>query len=167
MAKVSPIKDKYKEGKYIRMRLVNVEGHWAHLQKPDTAFGDSKYSIDLYMDDALGDALRAEGFNVKPKVTSDGTVATKNHLKPKSSAIDKKTGGMNKPPEVVGPDGKPFTEPIGNGSILNVTIDARAWPKVGKPSEWTLSAYLVKVEVVKHIPYTGGVQDFGSSSVPF
>lgn len=160
------IDNKYKQGKYVQFRLNNVEGHWFHLDKPDTAFGNNRWTLDCHLEDHLANQLKAEGFNVKDKEAKDGTVI-KNVFKPKKDAINKKTGQPNKPPEVVGPDGKtPFTEPLGNGTVVNLILSARAW-EISK--KWTLGCYIEKVQVVKHVPFSGGgFEDVsGSEDVPF
>jgi hypothetical protein len=153
MATIDP---KYKQGKYIQFRLNNVEVHWAKLYVPDTAFGNNRYTIDMHLDDALAALLKAEGFNVQDKEAKDGTII-KNVFKAKKDALTK-AGKIQKAPEVVGPDGRtPFTEDIGNGSICNLILSARAWEISRK---WTLACYIEKVQVVKHIPYAkGGFED--------
>lgn len=150
------IDSKYKQGKYVQFRLNNVEVWWAKVHKPDTAFGNNRYTIDMHLEDAVAKQMIAEGFSVKDKEAKDGSTI-KNVLRAKKDAITK-NGTPQKAPEVVGPDGKtPFTEDIGNGSICNLILSARAWD-INK--KWVLTVYLEKVQVVKHVSFAGsGFED--------
>jgi hypothetical protein len=144
------IDKKYKDG-YVGIRLKNVEVWWAHVHTPDTAFGNNKYCIEAHLTDALAKQLKAEGFSVGDKKKPDGTVV-KNIFKAKTEVLNKKTGKPNNPPKIFGPDGSTFTDAIGNGSICDLVIDAKAWEVRGA---WILSAYLKEVHVVKHVAYEG------------
>lgn len=158
------IDQKFKDG-YVPFRLTNVEVYWAHVHTPDTAFGNNKYCLEMHLSDAVAAQLKALGYDIKDK-EKDG-MTFKNVFKAKTEVVNKKTGEKNKPPIVVDESGAPFTENIGNGSICHVTMDAKAWQVRGS---WQLSAYLKKVEVVWHVPYSGAVSfEFGekTADVPF
>ena len=156
------IDSKYKQGKYIQFKLNNVEVWWAKVHKPDTAFGNNRWSIDMHLTDALSAQMKAEGFNVTDK--ESGGVVTKNILRAKKDAVTK-DGKPQKAPEVVGPDGRtPFTDDIGNGSICNLILSARAW-EINK--KWVLTTYLEKVQVVKHVAYAGSSFEDVSGELAF
>ena len=153
---VATIDPKYLKG-YVKMKLSNVTVHWAHLLKPDTAFNGNKWHLTASLSDELAEALRKEGFTIVDK----GTI--KNVLKVKKEALTAK-GVANEPPFIVGPDGRtPFTQEVGNGSICNLLISAKAWTVRGATM---ISAYLDGVQVVSHVPYSSGFEDV-SGNVPF
>ena len=157
------IPQKYKDG-YVKLSLTNVEVYWAHVQKADREFGNNKWHLQMRLDDKLAEELKAEGFNVKDKTDKQGNVA-KNTLIAKKEVM-KKNGQPNKQPYIKGPDGKTdFTDNIGNGSILNLNLSAKAWKIRGK---WSLSCYLDGIQVVNHVPYAGGFSDVSEATeVPF
>lgn len=158
------IDQKFKDG-YVNFIVPNVPVYWCHLTRPDTAFGDSKWSIEMRLPDGeLAKNLKDSGFNMKDKKDKQGNII-KNCLVAKKATQGKE--GPNKAPMVVHLDGKtPFTEDIGNGSICNVKVQAKAWKVNGK---WILSLYLEGVQVVEHVAYNGGgFEDLtGGSDVPF
>lgn len=145
------IDQKYKDG-YVNFIIPNVEVFWAHVYTPDTAFGDSKWSIEMRLPDGeLATNMKDAGFNIKDKTDKNGNVI-KNVLVAKKATHSK--SGENEPPTIVGLDGRTkFTENIGNGSICNVKVSAKAWKVRGK---WILSLYLEGVQVLKHVEYNGG-----------
>lgn len=152
------IKKEYREG-YVKFRLNNLEVQWAHLLRPDTAFGGSKWCVEIILTDEYIEKYGKEGFTFKEK---DG----KTILKAKKNTQTAKCGEQS-PPLVVGPDGRtPWTEDIGNGSVCNLNLSARAWKVGGKE---TISTYIESVQVVKHVAYeSDSFEDLsGEEDIPF
>ena len=146
------IDKKYTEG-YVRMILPNVTLYWAKVLTPDTEFGKNEWCVDIAIpDEVLASALKKEGFNIQDKeYKSAGTV--KNVLKAKRQVM-RKDGTKQEPPKVWHPDAvTPFTKDLGNGTVANVKLSARAWQVKGK---WHLSAYIEEIQVVDHKEYAGG-----------
>ncbi len=138
--------DRKFEDNYVPCSFRNKPCQWAKIQTPDDYKGKHTWSIQLIynMSDPQekkeADALKAAGFNVREK---NGVT----FLAVKSDA-DKNP----KPPLCVGPDGKtPFTEDLGNGTIVNVNASARHWSVCE-----TITLYLEGVQVVNHVPYKKG-----------
>lgn len=156
------IDPKYK--KYVKFGLNNVKGFWIKVLEPDTAY-EHKWSIDLHLTDAQATELKAVGFSVKDEVKNKkGEIVGKNVLKV-SKKVKNKDGSDNKPPFVVSQDGRtPWTEPLGNGSLLNLKLSAKAWYVQGK---WTLSCYLDGVQVVVAEEYGSGFGDVTEEDMPF
>lgn len=153
------IDDKFKTS-YVKFKLSNVPVRYAHLQTPDTAFGDCKFHLQALCDDGTAGNLEKMGFVLKEKKDKEGNV-TKNILNPKKNGR-KKDGTPNEPPSVVGLDGRtPFTDELGNGSVCNLLLSAKAWQVKGT---WVLSCYIESVQVVKHVPRSGGFDDLSEGS---
>lgn len=128
---------------YVKFPLDNVTSNWVYLTELDTTF-EHKWSSDLVLDDEVGAAMKAMGFNVRDLTDKSGNV-TKNVLKVVKKEKNK-DGSLNPQPLVVGPDGKTtFTARIGNGSVLNYKLTAKAWKVKG---QWSLSCYLDAAQVV-------------------
>ena len=161
------IDDKYTTG-YQNFNLSNIVCYWVHLDpaNPDTAFGNNKWCLEMRLDDEIAAQLKALGFSVGDKTDKDGTV-TKNIFKAKKEVMTK-SGVAQTPPNVVGPDGKTkwnFAETIGNGTVCNLQLSAKAWPIKGK---WKMGCYITGVQVVDHVPYAGSFEDTTKKSdVPF
>jgi len=161
---MSEIEQKYKDG-YVSFKLSNVEVWWAYLQKTDTAFGNNKWCMEMRLEDGVANQLKDIGFNIVDKEDKEGN-EIKNIFKAKKEKLTKK-GKEQKKPLVYAADGVTImTEDVGNGSICNVMLQAKAWPIRGK---WQLGAYIDKVQVVKHVPYEGGdsFEDVSEESAPF
>lgn len=145
------IDQQYKDG-YVSFRLTNVEVWWAYLQRTDTAFGNDKWCLEMHLEDDVASQLKDIGFNIVDKEDKNGKII-KNTFKAKKERKTKK-GKEQKKPLVYLADGSTITEDdVGNGSICNVMLEAKAWPIRGK---WQLAAYINKVQVVKLVPYKGG-----------
>jgi hypothetical protein len=148
---------------YVTFRLSNVPVRWAHLFRPDTEFGNNRWSMEILSSDEMAKELTAMGYNLKTKTDKEGNV-TKNILFAKKNVLDR-NGKPQRPPMVVGPDGvTPWTEELGNGTIVNVVLQARAW-KVNH--KWTLGCYIDKVQVVTHVPRGTTFADLTKEDVPF
>jgi hypothetical protein len=146
MAKKGDIQivDKFIEGEVFP--LTNVPCKWASLKDPDTRF-EHCWKVDLILTKEQAEKMKAVGFNVKQDSEGEWYLRAKKKTKTKS-------GTPLEPPRVVSRDGStPFTERIGNGSILNVNIFAKYLEVNGKTH---LPAYLNEVQVVEHVPYSGG-----------
>ena len=156
------IEQKYKDG-YVRFKLSNVKVFWAHINKPDTAFGGNKWTVEMRLEDEIATALKSIGFNVNDKKDKEGN-DIKNVFKAKKE-VATRAGKEQTPPVCVGADGKtPFTDDIGNGSICNLNLSAKAWQIRG---EWTLACYIEGIQVVQHEAYSGGFEDVSGDSSGF
>lgn len=160
MAKAGVVQDpKFIEGATFVLKSVPVK--WAKVQEdnPDTMF-ERCWKLDAVLDKPLADSMIAAGFNVHEK---DGE-----YLLSCKTKCATKAGKPNKPPVVVGRDGKtPFTREIGNGSICNVKVYAKFTTVSGKTY---LPAYLNAVQVVDHVEYNGAgfdSVDDEDTDVPF
>jgi len=154
------IDQKYADG-YVKFKLTNIKVFWAKVHEPDTKF-EHKWSVDCHLEDGLAGELKKLGFAVNDKTLKDGTVI-KNLFKVTKKVRTAK-GVENKPPQVVGADGRtPHTEQIGNGSICNLNLSAKAWPIKGT---WILSAYLDGVQVVDGVEF-GGFDDVSGDTNDF
>ena len=158
MASKKKIDSKY-EDEYVPISLDNIEVQWAHLIEPDVAFGGNKWCVDLILPDELAGEMEAAGFNIKERKDKDGKIIGKNVVTAKKEVMTKK--GKNDPPKLFGPDGKPgWDKPIGNGSICNLRLTARKWPISS-----SITLYIEKAQIVKHVEYTKGADDsFGDTT---
>lgn len=159
---MSNMADKLKAGQYVNFNISNVECRFCHLFQPDTAFGGNKWHLQAILADEVAEELKALGLTVKDHTDKEGNV-TKNILKPKKEVVTSK-GKQQDPPIIVGPDGRtPFTEEIGNGSVLNLRLSARDW------GSGRVGCYIEKVQVVKHVPRASDFEDLTQTGddVPF
>ncbi len=156
------IEQKYRDG-YVSFRLTNVKVWWAHLQRTDTAFGNNKWCMEMHLDDDVAKELKDIGFNIVDKTDKEGNVI-KSIFKAKKEKVTK-AGKEQEKPLVYLADGITVTnDDVGNGSVCNVMLQAKAWPIRGK---WQLGAYIDKVQVVKLVPYDkGGFTDV-TEDIPF
>lgn len=161
---MAAIREEFKLG-YVDFMLRDVPIRFAHLLRPDTEFGNNRYSMEILASDELAKELEDMGYELKEKVDKEGNT-TKNILLAKSQVLDR-AGNKMRPPIIVGPDGKtPWTEEIGNGTVVNAKLQARAWKVSGK---WQLGCYIKEVQIAKHIPKTSsGFQDLTKTDdIPF
>lgn len=115
----------------------------------DKKYGD-KYTICIYLSDAAIRRLKELGYKGSLNEDKDG-VWTKFSRK-KVQQFGSETSDMG-PPEIVGDEDQPFSEPIGNGSLVEVTIDAYNTKSYG------LGTRLRKVKIIEHVPYESGSND--------
>ncbi len=141
------IDDKFDDN-YIPVSFRNKKVQWARLNEPDEYKGKKSWKLQMIYDmtdpteKAEATALKKAGFNVREK---NGIT----FLEVKK-AVDEKH--PEKKPYVVGPDGKtPFTEDIGNGSVVNVNASAHHWDVCE-----TITLYITGVQVVNHVVYEKG-----------
>lgn len=165
MAKVN-----FKNGQFHNMQLDNVKVWWEHLFELDTAFGKSEWNIRCHLEDQpkLCKAMKDVGLNVKDVIdgkNGDNPTPHKDTLMVSKKSITAK-GKVQTPPKIVGPDGRtPWTEELGNGTVVNVQFSIVFYDSLGK-----FGVYLDAVQVVNHVVRnTGGFSDTtgGSSDVPF
>ncbi len=160
-------KTNFKDGKYHNIQFNGVEAYWASLFEPDTAFGKSEWNIRCHFKDAaLVKEMKAIGLNVKDVTdgkNSNNPISYKDTLLVKKGTATAK-GVKNDPPFIVGPDGRtPWTEELGNGSLVNVKASIIYYDSLGK-----FGVYLDGVQVVNHVARAGGFEDVsGDSDVPF
>ena len=124
---------------------------WAKVFKPDDKFGDPVWSVMLYMDDANLENFYCTGMTMKPKTDDEGTFITFRRGQFKNIKNERVEF---KPPEVVGPDGvTPFTDIIGNGSIVTIKVE------YFDTFRGTKGSRLAKVRVDEHVPYITEAQE--------
>lgn len=129
--------------------LKKVPVKWAAVQAPNTTF-DPCWSIDAVLTKEQAKALQAEGLS--PKKDKDGDII----LKLKRN-VDRADGTQNNPPRVIDAGKDRFTDLIGNGSICNIQYNIYEWKWKSKAG---VSAGLVAVQVLDHVPYKGAEDEF-------
>lgn len=119
---------------------------WAKVFQPDTKYG-VKYTIDVLLDDASLDLFRSSGSRVKErKDEKTGEVYIKFSRDEEGFRKGEKvTFG---PPEVLGPDNKPWTALIGNGSVVTCKVEVY-------DSAHGKGTRLAAVRVDEHVPFEG------------
>lgn len=124
----------------------NKEIQWAHTVTPDEYKGKKKWCFEMLYDKNNKDdakeikILKDAGFNIREK--GDKVI-----LK-----VQKDADKYPNPPHTVGPDGvTPFSETLGNGTVVNVNATAKKWDVCS-----TITLYIEGIQVVKHVPYVGG-----------
>lgn len=140
--------------------VVQGKAFWASVQSPNTTY-DPVYSVDLVVDLETAKRLKAEGLEVKKKKEGDkGFEAGDLVVKFKRKAF-KKSGEPNSAPTVVDAKKNPFSELIGNGSVVKVSYTPFEWSYAGKSGT---TGWLNAVQVIEHVPYEGGfgVDEFES-----
>lgn len=120
-----------------------VNGYKSKLEK------NKEWTFDLEIDEETQAVLTEQGFGDRLK-TKDGAVTFK--FKRKAYKAD---GTASKPIKVVDAAGNDWDPEklIGNGSILNVKYNVRAWQD-GEGQ----SADVLAVQVWEYVPYEGGEQ---------
>lgn len=137
--------------------IIQGIAHWAKIVgDPQPGYDKSKleWSLDLEIDADTKKKLTKEGLGPKIKTSKDGEY---DFLAFKRPAV-RSDGTPSKPIKVVGPDGKtPFTQKIGNGSVLNVSFLINETKYQGKTH---LKPGILAVQVAKHVAYEGRGDDF-------
>lgn len=128
------------------MTVVTGKVYWASIQQPNTTY-EPEWGLDLLVDDNNRAALEADGVPIKNKDDERGDFV---HIRQKCSRRD---GTANEAPEVMDAQKRPFTNLVGNGSILNVMYTPFSWEMNGKSG---VTPLLKKVQVVDLVPYKGG-----------
>ena len=129
-------KRNYNEGALILLENVEVNYPYLDPQNPDPEY--AKWSIVAVMDKDQAEEMRDEGFNV----SDEGTLMIK-------KKVATRDGSLNKPPKIVGRDGKTelhFSE-AGRGAIVNVEV----WAKKFRGQK-NVSAFLNVIQVLEAAP---------------
>jgi hypothetical protein len=136
---------------YVGVKFSNVKVQWAKLSTPDEFRGSKKFKLEMYFESAdeleKSEVYKTENFNVRTKNDKVILGMSKDFDKAKFRGAD----GL---PciQVVGPDGvTPFTDDIGNGTVVNINGTAKKWDVSDK-----VTLYIDEVQVVEHVAYAGG-----------
>ena len=140
--------------------IKTLEGYayWANITVPSTTF-EPTYQIELVVDDAVADALEADGFP-----TINGTAKKKDGSPKPSDAyegravmikrkVSRKDGTPNVKPKLFDANGEQVDLTVGNGS--RVLVKYREW-EVENQFGRLQGLDLVKVKIIDLIEYTGG-----------
>ena len=114
---------------------------WAKVFKPDSKY--NLYSINLYLDAKTKADYQKSGIQVGIKTDDDGDYVI--FRRPHAKIIKGKMAELG-PPRVEDKDLQPFEGSIGNGSIVEVTVDVYDSVK-GKGHT------LRNVKVLEHVAY--------------
>ena len=137
------------------MAMIRGKAHWCKiLGAPVNGYKsklekNKEWTFDLEVDENGQAQLREQGFGERLKDKGDHVT-----FKFKRKAY-KADGTASKPIKVVDAQGNDWPEDklIGNGSILNVKYNVRAW----QDGEG-VSADVLAVQVWEYVPYEGGEQ---------
>jgi hypothetical protein len=119
---------------------------WAKVYRPDEKY--DSYSIVLYLDKQSLKQYLKNGHQGEVKEDEDGQFVT---LRRKKEVPTKKGPWILGPPEVVNIDREEFTELIGNGSIVEVTVSTYE-------SRGGMGTRLESVRVLEHVRYERDAQ---------
>lgn len=140
-----------------RFILKNLKCKYAYLFKADDKFGDPAWKIDLELPAPLAEEMKSVGFNVKLR-KDENKVPIPNTYYITAKRKTHTRAGVALTPPAVWDDGRetkkplpwPETKIIGNGSVVNVKVEAE-YMEVG--SALRLPLYLNAVQVVDLVPY--------------
>ena len=135
------------------LKLTNARVKYAKVIRPGKAYDEAhpdEWSVNLYVTDEDRDNLMARGIN--PKEDKDGN---EYWIAKRSTKTTK--GDDQKPPVVVDSAKRPFADDIGNGSVCNVVVTLIPWTKAKRSG---IKLFLQAVQVVNHVPYTKGGEEF-------
>lgn len=138
---------------YENMKLSNVRVEWAKVISPGKPYDETKdpeWSVSMYVTEEDRDALMARGINPKEDKKGNEYWIAKRSTKTRE-------GKDQKPPVVVDAAKRPFTDDIGNGSVCNVVVTLIPWTKAKRSG---IKLFLQAVQVVNHVPYTKGGEDY-------
>lgn len=144
---------------YEILKLKNARVKYAKVIRPGKAYDESQpeeWSINIYPTPEDRDALMARGCNPKEDKAGEEYWVAKRATKTRA-------GGEAKPPKVVDAKLAPFTEDIGNGSVCNINVTLFPWKKGQRTG---IKLYLNAVQVVNHVAYSAGGDDFDAIDVP-
>ena len=135
--------------------IKNAKVKWAKVQEPALTFDEDgkEYSLDLELSDNQIASLRKSGMSpkTKEKVDADGTKYI-TFRKPTHS----RQGKELVPLKIVDRNKKPFTELLGNGTVVNIVLCLLAYDgKFGKGVVIRPEA----IQVVDHVEFSGGGGD--------
>jgi len=144
---IQQIKDAFSTEKYFYFTVDKTACKWAHIQKPDDKFGEPIYKIDLMLSKEQAEDMKAIGFNVR--TNKDGEVFITAKMKAKYP-----DGSYRDKPVVEIEDGTPWTEPVGNGSVVTVHCSSKFVTVAGKTH---LPLYFNRVTIHSLVTYTTSV----------
>jgi len=128
---------------------------WCAVQAPNDKFPPPEYVTDLVVDEANAATLRAAGITVKEK---DGELFVKAKRKQ-----FRKDGTLNTKPNCVDAQKRPFTDLIGNGSLVNLQVNVFDWEFAGKTGK---SLDFVGIQVLELVEFSGTKDEFEASDTP-
>ena len=134
--------------------VIQGKAHWASVQTPNDKFPPPVYCVDLEIDEANAATLRADGITVKEK---DGMLTVKAKRKQ-----FRKDGTLNTKPNCVDGQKRPFEDLIGNGSLVNLQVNAFDWEFAGKKGR---SLDFVGIQVLDHVEFSGTSDEFAVSDI--
>lgn len=138
--------------------LRNVKCRWASVIEPNTKYDDA-WEIEALLDKEQAAFFADLGCNVKQD--DDGT----NFFRFKRKCEGKlKEGGTFKKdaPKVVDAGKKPFTQLVGNGSVVNISYKLNTNVMMGVTH---VTGDLCAVQVLEHVPYgDDGFDDEGETT---
>lgn len=144
---------------YEILRLKNCRVKYAKVIRPGKAYTEGRpdeWSVNIYPTAEDREALMAHGCNPKEDKAGEEYWVAKRSTKAKS-------GKDVAAPKVVDAKLVPFPEDIGNGSVCNINVTLFPW-KMGPRSG--IKLYLNAVQVVNHVAYSAGGDDFDPVDVP-
>ena len=143
-----------KKQEYENLRLSNVRVMYAKVIKPGKAYDEShpdEWSVNMYLTEEDSDKLIERG--VTPKEDKQGN----SYFLAKRST-QTRGGEGSKPPAILDAAKRPWDGgDIDNNSVCNIVVTLFPWSK-GKKSGVKL--YLQAVQVVNHVAYTQGAEDY-------
>lgn len=118
---------------------------WARVHTPNKF---NNYQLSLYVDTATRKAVKASGYRGKLNEDDDGFYY--NFRRPHTKVFKGKEEVLG-PPTITGPDGKPLTDFIGNGSEVEVVVEIYEFnsPQHGSGK----GSRIKEVKVTKLVPY--------------
>lgn len=131
------------------MTVVTGKAYWASVQQPNTTY-EPEWAVDICVDDNNRKQFEADGVPIKNKGDERGDFV---HIRQR---VARRDGTQNDAPVVMDGQKNPFTDLIGNGSIVNVMYTPFAWEMNGKSG---VTPILKKVQVVNHVAYAAA-EDF-------
>lgn len=144
---------------YEILRLKNCRVKYAKVIRPGKAYDEGQpdeWSVNIYPTEADRDALMARGCNPKEDKAGEEYWVAKRSTKAKS-------GKDVAAPKLVNAKLEPFTEDIGNGSVCNINVTLFPWKKGQRTG---IKLYLNSVQVVNHVAYSTGGDDFDVIDMP-
>jgi len=137
--------------------VIQGKAHWCSVQAPNDKFPPPVYVVDLEVDESNAATLRADGITVKEK---DGLL----FIKAKRKQF-RKDGTLNTKPNCVDANKRPFEDLIGNGSLVNLQVNAFDWEFAGKKGR---SLDFVGIQVLDLVEFSGTKDEFeaGNASSP-
>ena len=137
---IEEMKEMFQSGAYVPFTLKGVLLQWAkHLTEPDTEFDPvGKYKVNCIVDEDIAREMKEIGFNVKKNKDDEYFV------------VPTRKPDLGLPP-VENVRGEAVdARKIGNGTIADVEVKAKYYPKLGR-----LSIYIEKITIIDLVEYEG------------